>query len=94
MPDSVIAADESLILPDLLSPCAAAQKCVDAFAEAARARMAVMVSVDGKISGGRLNEEQFAGHGLSWIMTYATGFRALLHWAKRLDQAGQRGELG
>ena len=93
MPDSAIAADESLILPDLLSTCAEAQKSVDAFAEAARARMAVMVSVDGKISGGRLNEEQFAGHGLSWIMTYATGLRELLHWAKRLDQVGQRGEI-
>jgi len=93
MPDSAIAADESLILPDLLSTCAEAQKSVDAFAEAARARMTVMVSVDGKISGGRLNEEQFAGHGLSWIMTYATGLRELLHWAKRLDQAGQRGEI-
>ena len=93
MPDSAIAADESVILPDLLSTCAEAQKSVDAFAEAARARMAVMVSVDGKISGGRLNEEQFAGHGLSWIMTYATGLRELLHWAKRLDQVGQRGEI-
>ena len=93
MPDSAIAADESLILPDLLSTCAEAQKSVDAFAEAARARMTVMVSVDGKISGGRLNEEQFAGHGLSWIMTYATGLRELLHWAKRLDQVGQRGEI-
>lgn len=93
MPDSAIAADESLILPDLLSTCAEAQKSVDVFAEAARARMAEMVSVDGKISGGRLNEEQFAGHGLSWIMTYATGLRELLHWAKRLDQVGQRGEI-
>ncbi|MDD9903848.1 MAG: acyl-CoA/acyl-ACP dehydrogenase [Rhodospirillaceae bacterium] len=93
MPDSAISADESLTLPDLLGTCAEAQKTVDAFVETARAKVAAMVSVDGRVSGGRLNEEQFAGHGLSWIVTYATGLRELLNWAERLDQSGQRGEI-
>ena len=93
MPDSAISADESIILPDLLGTCAEAQKTVDAFVETARAKVAAMVSVDGRVSGGRLNEEQFAGHGLSWIVTYATGLRELLNWAERLDQSGQRGEI-
>jgi len=93
MPDSAISADESLVLPDLLGTCAEAQKTVDAFVETARAKVAAMVSVDGRVSGGRLNEEQFAGHGLSWIVTYATGLRELLNWAERLDQSGQRGEI-
>ena len=92
MPDSAISADESIILPDLLGTCAEAQKSVDAFVETARAKVAAQVSVDGRVNGGRLNEEQYAGHGLSWIVTYATGLRELLHWAERLDQTGQRGE--
>ena len=93
MPDSAILPDESLILPDLLGTCAEAQRSVDAFVETARARVAAMVTVDGRVSGERLNEEQYAGHGLSWIVTYATGLRELLHWAERLEHAGQRGEI-
>ena len=93
MPDSAILPDESLILPDLLGTCAEAQRSVDAFVETARARVAAMVTVDGKVNGERLNEEQYAGHGLSWIVTYATGLRELLHWAERLEHAGQRGEI-
>ena len=93
MPDSAILPDESLILPDLLGTCADAQRSVDTFVETARARVAAMVTVDGRVSGERLNEEQYAGHGLSWIVTYATGLRELLHWAERLEHAGQRGEI-
>ena len=93
MPDSAILPDESLILPDLLGTCAEAQRSVDAFVETARARVVAMVTVDGRVSGERLNEEQYAGHGLSWIVTYATGLRELLHWAERLEHAGQRGEI-
>ena len=52
-----------------------------------------MVSVDGRVNGGRLNDEQFAGHGLSWMTTYATGLRELLHWAERLEMADQRTEI-
>ena len=69
MPDSAILPDESLILPDLLGTCAEAQRSVDAFVETARARVVAMVTVDGRVSGERLNEEQYAGHGLSWIVT-------------------------
>ena len=93
MPDSANSADESLILPDLLGVCAEAQRSVETFVETARARVAAMVSVDGGVNGGRLNEEQFAGHGLSWMTTYATGLRELLHWAERLETAGQRTEI-
>lgn len=92
MPDSAQSPDESLILPDLLGTCADAQRSVEGFVETARAKVGAMVSVDGRVSGGRLNEEQFAGHGLSWMVTYATGLRELLHWAERLEAAGQRGE--
>ena len=93
MPDTALAADDPLILPDLLGTCAAAQQAVESFVETARARVGAMVSVDGRVSGGRLNEEQFAGHGLSWMVTYATGLRELLRWAERLKEAGQLGEV-
>ena len=93
MPDSPISADESLALLDLLGTCAEAQQTVEGFVDAARARVAALVTVDGRISGGRLNDEQFAGHGLSWMTTYAAGLRELLHWAERLQQAGRLGEI-
>jgi (2S)-methylsuccinyl-CoA dehydrogenase len=93
MSDPVIQVKDSVVLPDLLGVCGPALKIVETYVEAARARVSALVSIDSKISGSRLNEEQFAAHGLSWMMTYATGLRELLHWAERLDQAGKLNEL-
>ena len=56
MPDAAISADESPVLPDLLSACTEAQRSVENFVETARARVAAMVSVDGRVNGGRLND--------------------------------------
>lgn len=86
-------AENSLILPDLLGICGSAHKTIETFVETARTHVSDLVSVDGKISGLRLNEEQFAAHGFSWVMTYATGLRELLHWAERLHIVGKFNEL-
>jgi (2S)-methylsuccinyl-CoA dehydrogenase len=86
-------AENSLILPDLLGVCGSAHKTIETFVETARTHVSDLVSVDGKISGLRLNEEQFAAHGFSWVMTYATGLRELLHWAERLHIVGKFNEL-
>lgn len=92
MPDTATQAEKFAILPDLLNLCGQALQTVESYVETARSRVAALVSVDARISGARLNEEQFAAHGLSWITTYTTGLRELLRWAERLDQAGKLGE--
>ena len=92
MPDSATQAEEFAILPDLLTVCGQALQTVESYVETARAHVTALVSVDARISGSRLNEEQFAAHGLSWITTDATGLRVLLRWAERLDQTGKLGE--
>ncbi|MBL4721750.1 MAG: acyl-CoA/acyl-ACP dehydrogenase [Alphaproteobacteria bacterium] len=93
MSDPTTQPETSIVLPDLLGVCASSLEIVESYVESARARVSDLVSVDAKISGSRLNEEQFAAHGLSWIMTYATGLRELLRWAERLDQVGKFNEL-
>ncbi len=93
MPDSAKQAEDSVTLPDLLGSCVEALQAVETYVELARSRVANLVSSDGRISGSRMNEEQFAAHGLSWIVTYATGLRELLRWAERLDADGKLSEI-
>jgi (2S)-methylsuccinyl-CoA dehydrogenase len=93
MPDTATADTTPVVLDDLLALCRESHRSVDTVLEAARRSVNATVSVDGRISGGRLNEEQFAAHGLAWMATYATGLRELLRWAERLESVGTLGEL-
>ncbi|NKB58091.1 MAG: acyl-CoA dehydrogenase [Alphaproteobacteria bacterium] len=93
MPDSATQAEDAATLPDLLGLCAQALQSVETYVETARSRVGTLVTADARISSARLNEEQFAAHGLSWMTTYATGLRELLRWAERLDQGGKLGEI-
>ena len=52
-----------------------------------------MVSVDGRVSGGKLEENQNAAHGLSWLATYVEALRQMQNWATRLNENGQFGEM-
>ncbi|MDA0663785.1 MAG: acyl-CoA dehydrogenase family protein [Proteobacteria bacterium] len=93
MPDTATPGSAPLILDDLLNLCAKGQEAVETVVEAARRAVSQRVSVDARINGARLNEEQFAAHGFAWMATYATGLRELLRWAERLDRDGTLGEL-
>ncbi|MEX2618167.1 MAG: acyl-CoA dehydrogenase family protein [Alphaproteobacteria bacterium] len=93
MPDTATPGSAPLIPDDLLNICAQGLEAVEAVVETARRGVGRRVSVDDRISGARLNEEQFAAHGLAWMATYATGLRELLRWAERLDREGTLGEL-
>ncbi|MPZ09277.1 MAG: acyl-CoA dehydrogenase [Kiloniellaceae bacterium] len=84
---------ESLILPDLLATCAAALTAAEAFGEAARHAVARLVAPGGKVDAALLEREQFAAHGYAWLATYVAALREMLHWAERLQAAGQLGEL-
>ena len=93
MPDTAAPDTAPLVLDDLLALCGQAHTAVESVLEAARRCVHETVSVDGRINGGRLNDEQFAAHGYAWMAVYATGLRETLRWAERLEADGALGEL-
>ena len=85
--------DETVLLQDLLARCAEALAAAETFAEAARRAVAALVAPGGKVDAALLEREQFAAHGYAWLATYVAALREMLGWAKRLEDAGQLGEL-
>ncbi|CAH1650628.1 (2S)-methylsuccinyl-CoA dehydrogenase [Hyphomicrobiales bacterium] len=51
------------------------------------------VLVDGRISSSRLEAEQHAAHGLSWLATYVTALRELKAYGERLQGEGRYGAV-
>lgn len=51
------------------------------------------VLVDGRISSARLEAEQHAAHGLSWLATYVTALRELAAYGERLQAEGRYGAV-
>lgn len=82
-----------VILPDLLALTGAAVAPVQALLETATARVRETVSVDGKVSGKLIEENQTAAHGLSWLATYAQSLQQMQAWAERLQADGKFGEI-
>ena len=77
---------------DIAIEGAAALIAIEAlYADAARAVRA-LVSVDGKLSAAKLDEQQHAAHGLAWLATYVQAIREMLAYAERLDAEGRFGE--
>ncbi len=87
------APSESLILPDLLPLCGEALSAAEGFEAAARHAVAALVAPGGKVEAALLEREQFAAHGYAWLATYVAALREMLHWAERLQGAGQLGEM-
>ncbi|WP_430397753.1 acyl-CoA dehydrogenase family protein [Ferrovibrio sp.] len=88
------AAPESLMLPNLLATCGEALGAAEQLVAQATAAVAQLVrGADGRIDTTRLEEEQFACHGLSWFATYAATMKETLHWAERLEADGRLSEL-
>ena len=80
-------------IADPLAACAAALRAAEGLLGAARAAVRGLVVAEGRIDGGRLDEHQFAAHGLAWYATYVEALRQMLGWAERLEGAGAFGEL-
>jgi (2S)-methylsuccinyl-CoA dehydrogenase len=51
------------------------------------------LSVDGRVSGALLEENQTAAHGLAWLATYVESLRQMQAWAERLHGEGKFGEV-
>ncbi len=83
----------SAILPDLLALTGAAIAPVETVFEAARSSVRDLVSKDGRVSGGLIEANQTAAHGLAWFATYLESLRQMQGWAERLQADGKFGEL-
>ncbi len=84
---------ETAVLPDLLAEASDALSAAEAYTEQARQSVAAMVSANGKVSAGLLEQEQLAAHGLAWLSTYTAALRESLRWAERLEADNGLGEL-
>jgi (2S)-methylsuccinyl-CoA dehydrogenase len=63
------------------------------YAEAVRSGLSAAIAPSGRLDAARLEAEQFAAHGYAWVATTVAALRELLDWCRRLDAAGELGEL-
>nr|WP_306149613.1 MULTISPECIES: acyl-CoA dehydrogenase family protein [unclassified Roseibium] len=66
---------------------------LDGLLDLAAQRVRELVTVDGRISSSRMEEEQRATHGLAWLATYVEALRQLDAYAQRLYESGRYGDL-
>ncbi len=76
-------------LPDLAASASADLRSL--LAEATR-RVRAKVVENGRLSAGRLDREQHAGHSLAWLATYAAAVDELAAYARRMSAEGRFGE--
>jgi (2S)-methylsuccinyl-CoA dehydrogenase len=72
---------------------AAALPGFETLLEEAIAAVRQKVLVDGRISSARLEQEQHAAHGLSWLATYVMGLRELKAYGERLQAEDRYGAI-
>ena len=77
----------------LLEQCADAVTAAETLLAAAKISVAAKVSDCGKISSDKLEREQRAAHGLSWLATYVEALRQMAHWARDLSEKSKFGEI-
>ncbi|MDA7428569.1 acyl-CoA/acyl-ACP dehydrogenase [Primorskyibacter aestuariivivens] len=85
--------EASVLLPDLLSLTGAAVAPVEQIFGKARAHVRDLVVKDGRVSGGLVEANQDAAHGLAWLATYLESLRQMQGWAERMQSEGKFGEL-
>jgi (2S)-methylsuccinyl-CoA dehydrogenase len=91
--EPAIAAEPVHAAAGLTALAAAAAKAARALMHEARGVLAGRVGAQGRVSGGKLEAEQYAAHGLAWLATYAESLAQLAGWAARLESAGKLGEI-
>lgn len=84
-----VSADQRPDVGALAAPLAAA---ADALLAEATASVRDLVLVGGKLSAERLESEQAAAHGLSWLATYVEAIRQMAAYADRMRADGRLGE--
>jgi (2S)-methylsuccinyl-CoA dehydrogenase len=81
-----------IVMPDLLATTQQALESLDTLFEAAKETVKSLVSKDGRVSSGLMEQHQAAAHGLSWLATYHESMRQMQNWATKLSNAGEFGE--
>jgi (2S)-methylsuccinyl-CoA dehydrogenase len=81
-----------IVMPDLLATSQQALESLDTLFEAAKGTVKSLVSKDGRVSSGLMEQHQAAAHGLSWLATYHESMRQMQNWATKLNDAGEFGE--
>ena len=82
-----------VVLEDLLALTEASIAPVEKILGIAKARLEDAVTLDGRVSGGKIEANQTAAHGFAWLATYVESLRQMQNWAKRLQDAGNFGEV-
>ena len=82
-----------VVLDDLLTLTDAAIAPAQSILDKALAHMREKVVVDGRVSGGAVEANQYAAHGLAWLATYVEALRQMQNWAKGLTENGKFGEV-
>ena len=72
-----IAMANPIILDDLMALTGAALAPVEAVFETVKNNVRQLVSVDGRVSGGAIEANQSAAHGLAWLATYVESLRQM-----------------
>lgn len=81
------------ILPNLTSLVADVIAPIQTLLEKATATMRTQVSVEGRISGEKLETNQSGAHALAWLATYVQALTQLQKWAERLEADDRFGDM-
>ena len=88
-----ISMTQAMHLSDLLALAGKTLAPAESVFEQAKSSVREIVTKDGRVSGGLIEEHQNAAHGLSWIATYVEALRQMHKWAERLKADGKLGEI-
>ena len=80
------------VLTDLLSLTKAALPAVADVVAKAKTSVTALTTVNGRISGGLIEEHQTAAHGFAWLATYDQSLQQMQAWAEKLQAEGKFGE--
>ncbi len=80
------------ILENLPEICAQALKEITPLLQTAKAFVKEKVTVEGKVSGAKVEEYQFIAHGFAWFTTYFEGISSLVNWHQSLVLSGLSSE--
>jgi len=84
---------DAALLPDLLATTAATVAPLRALLDTAKGCIRDLVTVNGRVSGARIEAEQTAAHGLAWLATYVEALAQMQVWAEKLQNDGKFGEV-
>ena len=90
--NAAMQSENYIVMPDLLATTQQALEGLDTLFEAAKGTVKSLVSKDGRVSSGLMEQHQAAAHGLSWLATYHESMRQMQNWATKLSDAGEFGE--